>query len=276
MSMRLELDPDDLRRGEHETTRRWGMAIVVVAIVMLASAAALWAAWQVIGRHGTGGAVPLIRATAGPVKVRPANPGGMKVPDQNMYILNNGDKPIDSRVEELLPPPETPLPAPAPPAPTVTDASPAQASIATAPIPASAPPSVAALRAPAAAPAPSMPPAPVAAPQPKPDLARPTAAATSPPVAAVPHSAPPLGHGAYRVQVGAVRTPAEATAEWQRLKRLEPGVLGRLSVATERVDDGARGVFYRILAGPFDSATAASHACDALRRHKIGCFLAKP
>ncbi len=135
-----------LEAGEPRSVRRNGpLIIVVLLLVMGASAAGLWAAWRIIAHQGAGGAVPLIRADERPVKVAPANPGGMAVPDQNISILND-KRPTNSRVEQLLPPPETPLPRPVPAEPAVTEAPPAAASV--------------------AAPAASAPPAPTTAPAP--------------------------------------------------------------------------------------------------------------
>jgi hypothetical protein len=261
MSSRLEFEPED-RRGGGVAARRWGMILVVVAMVMVGSAAGLWAAYRVIGHHGAGGAVPLLRSDERPVKVAPANPGGMEVPDQDVYILNH-DRPLDSRVEQLLPPPETPLPRPSPAEPAVTEAAPPIAAPAVA-TPGSAPPVAAPASAPmpvASAPAPAVAPAPAA------------------PAAALPPPAPgagPLRHAAYRLQVGAVRSPEAAQHEWDRLKRTDADVLGKLSAESRRVDDGARGIFYRIIAGSFPDAAAAEHACNELKRRKVGCILVKP
>ncbi|HUZ71710.1 MAG TPA: SPOR domain-containing protein [Stellaceae bacterium] len=274
MSFRLELEPEDLRpdRGG-ATARRWGMVFGAVAMVMLGSAAGLWAAYHVIGGHGSSATVPIIRADERPVKVPPANPGGMKVPDQNMYILNR-DRPVDSRVEQLLPPPETPLPRPTPPASVVTEtpppAPPASALAqgpASVPVPAPAPrpsPTVSALPPPAV-------PATIAAPVSAAVDHMPSPAAASEAV----RKAAATGAG-YRLQVGAMRSPEAARLEWKRLQRLEHDVLGGFGETTERVNDGRRGVFYRIIAGPVADAAAAEHACGELKRRKVGCIIVKP
>src|SRR5205085_11210506 len=60
-----------------------------------------------------GDGVPLIRADERPTKVKPDQPGGMPVPDQNVSLYN--DKPSGPPVEKLLAPPEQPLPRPASP-----------------------------------------------------------------------------------------------------------------------------------------------------------------
>jgi hypothetical protein len=197
--------------------------------------------------------VPVIHADERPVKVPPVNPGGMEVPDQDLYVLNHR-QPADSHVEQLLPPPETPLPRPAPAEPASVDAPPAAVA---APVANPAPPEI--------APAPAatvIPAAPVAAP------------------AAVPPAAPPpqiaAAAAGYRLQVAAVRTPEVAQQEWARLKRSQPDILGALDVRTVRADLGERGVFYRVEAGPIADAAAAQHACDTLKQRKVGCILVRP
>src|SRR6185503_13062198 len=56
--------------------------------------------------------VPLLRADDRPTKMKPEQPGGMKVPDQNVSLYN--DKPAGAQVEKLLPQPEEPMARPAP------------------------------------------------------------------------------------------------------------------------------------------------------------------
>src|SRR5690242_2235708 len=58
-----------------------------------------------------GDGVPLLRADERPTKVRPDQPGGMAIPDQNVSLYN--DKPGGPAVEKLLPAAEQPLPRPA-------------------------------------------------------------------------------------------------------------------------------------------------------------------
>ena len=50
--------------------------------------------------HAPAAPVPVIRADQRPVRLRRRNPGGMKVPDQDIYVLNR-ETPADSRVEQI-------------------------------------------------------------------------------------------------------------------------------------------------------------------------------
>jgi hypothetical protein len=78
------------------------------------------------------------------------------------------------------------------------------------------------------------------------------------------------------LQVGAVRSADGAKREWERLKRGQPDLLGSLGFTTERVDLKARGVFYRILAGPIADEARAERACNELKHRKVGCLLVRP
>ena len=96
--------------------RRWPTAVLTAA-VMAVFAGGLWFLYQQgTGRTpgtGQGDAVPLIRADERPTKIKPDQPGGMAVPDQNVSIYN--EKPGTPPVEKLLPPPEQPMPRPVAP-----------------------------------------------------------------------------------------------------------------------------------------------------------------
>jgi len=248
MSYRLELEPEDLRPAMRTGGgRRWLLAIAMIVLVMAGSAAGLWVAYRVMGHHGAAVAVPILRADERPVKVAPTNPGGLEVPDQDMYILNR-QQPADSKVEQLLTP-EAPLPRPAPSEPTITEAPPPLA-VAPPPIAAAPPPVVAA------------PPAPVAAPA----------------VAAVPPAPAPAvtAAGGWRLQIGALRSTEDAQHEWERLKKKNADLLGALSAEALRTDQGERGVFYRLVAGPIANEATATQTCAALKERKVGCILVKP
>jgi cell division protein FtsN len=241
MSYRVDFDRDDDPRA----ARRHGPLVALAALVVMgASAGGVWAGWRILTHHGASAVVPVLHADERPVKVPPANPGGMKVPDQNIYILND-TRPTDARVEQLLPPPERPLPRPAPPPPAETQPA-----------------------APAAAPAPVEPAAPASA---VPAAPLPAAPAVAP--AAAPTSAAAAG---YRLQLGALRSAEAAQHEWARIKRTQHDVLGPLEAHIVRADLGARGVFYRIELGPIDDAAAAESACRQLKQRKVGCILVRP
>lgn len=235
----------------------------VALLVMMASAGGLWTVYRWATRAS--GEVPLIRADNQPTRMRPKEPGGMSIPNQDVLMPGRPEP----KIEQLLPAPEAPLPRPIPaettgdtPTATATPAAPSPtppANIAMAPTAPSPPPAPAAPT--AVAPAPAVhPPRPAAAP---------TVAPQSPPAATTTAAG-------YKLQLGAVRTPESAQQEWDRLKRLHADILGKLAATSARVDLGERGVFYRIQAGPLSDATVAERDCNELKRRGIGCILVKP
>ena len=60
--------------------------------------------WSMIGHHS--GAVPVVQAESGPIRVKPANPGGMQITGANEDILSG----TDTNGGKLAPPPEVPEP----------------------------------------------------------------------------------------------------------------------------------------------------------------------
>jgi cell division septation protein DedD len=218
-------------------------AALLTLVVMVVFAGGLWFAYVQGTRHAAvatpgGDGVPTIRADDRPTKVKPEQPGGMPVPDQNVSLYNEmRGKP---QVEKLLPPPEQPMPRPAPPPPPKEAAAPA---------PGIAPPAV-----------PAEPVAPPPAP-PKP------AAAPRPAVASY--------NGKIQVRLGSLRSPDAAREEWTRLKRENADLLGGLRAVAVRTDLGEKGIYYRIEAGPFADAAAAERLCDEMKRRHRGCILAR-
>ena len=206
-----------------------------------------------------GDAVPLIRADERPTKIRPDQPGGMAIPDQNVSLYN--EKAGGPPVEKLLPAPEQPMPRPAPAA-AATATPPTQDALPAAP----------AANAPATAVAPSP-----AAAQP----AAKAAAKVSPPAAkaAAPAKQAPLAPaaqaGPVQIRLGSLRSPEAARDEWAKLKRENPDLLGKLTAVAVRTDLGDKGIYYRIQAGSFGDAAAAERLCAELKRRNLGCILAR-
>jgi cell division septation protein DedD len=101
--------------------------------------------------------------------------------------------------------------------------------------------------------------------------------APEPKPAPVKQSPPPSAGktGAYRLQIGAVRSEAAAQQEWDRLKKSQKDLLGGVGAGWSRADLGERGVFYRILAGPIDDGAAAERICGELKKRSVGCILVR-
>jgi TPR repeat protein len=82
--------------------------------------------------------------------------------------------------------------------------------------------------------------------------------------------------GAFRIQLGALDSATAAEAEWRRLKRHHRDSLEALRHRVQRADLGAKGVFYRLQAGPLADAGRAKGMCETLARHNVPCLVITP
>ncbi|MFZ4411068.1 MAG: SPOR domain-containing protein [Paracraurococcus sp.] len=187
--------------------------------------------------------VPVIEADARPLKVRPENPGGMVVPNQDQLVLEPAavrrEAERRSGSAKLDAGPETPQldllrQQAAPPA--------------AAPAPSALPP-VAALAPPMAAPPPVA--APAAAPPATPRLA-------------------PVANGRAMIQLGALTTEEAARAEWDRLARRVPELAGFQPRITKLDRDG-QAPLWRLRTGGLADAAAAKSLCEAVKAKGGAC-----
>ena len=237
-------DEDDYPEAGSGGGGRIALLIVIglVALAVLFGTFVLWSRYRAAQADvGT-----IIHAQPGPYKVKPANPGGLKVDESGVIAEKMGtgtdiDSPLDlSRI------PEQPITGP-------------NSEQSAAPSSASASPGT-------AAPAP----APVAKVPPKPTLpyAPPTAAsapvvkapspAPTPIIAPVPAAARPSG-GSGTIQLGALASEAKARAVWKTLSN-RFGVLAPLNMSITPVKVGAN-TLYRLRASGGD----ARRLCAQLR-----------
>lgn len=305
--------PSSAPRARARTTRPRSLLVrllpVLIVVLALGGFVGLVAYYYMAA--GSNGVAPLIKADQQPFKVKPENPGGMTVPDQDKEIYDRIGRVDQSSVpppntERLLPPPETPManPAPAPsavaqaPAPPPGSAPSGAANAPANPPPANPPPSNPNVGSPVlGAPPPqrvstlsTVPPAPPgtvppaaskpAAPAParastppKATTPRPAQTASVAPAAAEPHAASgPL----LRAAIGSLRTEAEARKEWERQRRLYPEALARITPSYASVDLGSKGVYWRIYVGPAEPSAEARARCATLKQKKVDCFVARP
>ena len=266
-----QIDPEertglyaDPRDEETDRSPRRVLRIVGALLVMALFAGGLWFAYIEGLRHagGTGvsggGDIPLIRADTRPMKVKPAEPGGMPIPGRDMLIYGQS-RPV---VEHLLPPPEQPmaLPAPPPPAPK-----PAVSASAGAP-PMAVPSTV--VTAPGTASA-------VAAARPEQLAGGPPGNPNATPSKSVVAMSQPGKAAGVRLQLGSVRSEGNAREEWARVKRGNPDLLGHLTAVAVRADLGDKGIYYRILAGPVGDPATAAQLCGELRERHLACIIVR-
>jgi hypothetical protein len=75
--------------------------------------------------------------------------------------------------------------------------------------------------------------------------------------------------GSHYVQLSSVRERNSANAEWAALQRRFPGPLSGIGMRVQEANLGAKGIYYRIQAGPFDKVRALS-VCSAIKQSKPG------
>ena len=259
--------------GRSSAVRLAGGALALVVVGGLA-----WYLYVGMAAPGSKTAqLPLIEADDGPTKIRPEDPGGLAIPNQDKLIYEalDGDG-AEETVERLLPPPEEPLPQPEPPEPVVEAAPPAtepaveEATDQTAvpglpPAELSAEPEAFGVTEQATL----IPPPPEPAPEPE--------AAPEPDVAPEPEPEPVAGTGGYLVQIASFRKIDDADAAWRRMVKKHGDLFSAHGARVERADLGAElGVFYRLRIGPMADETAAKTLCGKLKARDIDCLVLRP
>ncbi len=271
---------DDEYYGRDQAGGR-GRTIGLVVGVVAGAVIAGFAAWTVFGpgSETEGGRTPLIVAEPEPYKVRPKDPGGMQVENQDKLVYERvGGASSAPGAENILPPPETPK-APEPVVAVTPTPEPApEVAVEPTPEPVSEPEPVSAPAVVAAPPAVS--PAPV--PTPEPVVVAPEPAPAQPAVAAAPE--PPEQtlesmvaalSGDYLIQIAALRSQEAAEGEWKRVSSRHANLLGSYSQKIVRIDLGERGIFYRLRAGPLKDRGSAEKLCQSLAAENVGCLVVR-
>jgi hypothetical protein len=258
----------DLADEDPEEERSRVPLLVVIALVVLAAfAGVVWLAYNQGVERGRQGASLVITAPEGPVRVAPPD-AAPATPFTGLNVYNDPVPPeLEAKASALAKPAPTPAEPPAirlsqaPPVPAPAPQRPAAAP----PAPAAPP----AARAPASAPVPAAPPAQTAQARP------PQPAAPPPPPAAAPTGGGRALSGTAVLQLGAFESQELANGAWATFRsRYE--TLGQLAPDVQRADLGAKGIVYRLRAGPFADRTAAADACAQLKSAGGNCFVTAP
>ncbi|MDP3416869.1 SPOR domain-containing protein [Falsiroseomonas sp.] len=218
----------------------WRM--LAVAGGMLAVVAVGAGGYWAVQRSG-GGGVPVVEADPRPFKVRPDDPGGLRVPNQNALVLERpGNRQSPAQTGQ--------------PARLVPDAE---------------APNLDLLRA-AVAPPPVVPPRPVPRPAEAPEAA-PAPVAAAPEPAPAPTPAPrPLATGRVMVQLAAVTSEDGARSEFDRIARRAPDLFEGLSPVVQRLDREGQGPLFRVRTTGFADQDSARQFCEALRARNFACI----
>ncbi len=218
--------------------------------------------WSLLGHRPAG--VPILAPPAGPVRVKPVDPGGMQLMGAQV-APSQGSNP---GTQALAPGPEAA-------SPLALQQQVAAARLADQPAPDAAPAAPAAdpesgtgnvARAPLRhAPAVEAPdqPAPVAPPVPAP----------TPVPAPAPEAATPAAVGRYAVQLAALDSDRAARSEWSRLARKAPALFGDRTPEVLPVSRGGT-QFFRLRTGGFSSIAEATGFCGKVKAAGIACTLA--
>jgi SPOR domain len=242
-----------------------GVKSLAVALAFGGLAALIWYSYGEGARHGGRRVVPVIRAAAGPIKTRPAEPGGLRVPDRDKSIYDRiapeRRKKLAHNVERLIPRPAPVAVAPKA-APVGAKKDEAEAA---------AKPSI------AAAPQIKGGPAHVRVGlEPKRRAAQRSLADKSQGKSARGGPSPALAKAAYRVQIAAYPSPQMAARRWERLLGRHKDLVGKLDWYVEKVDrGGGRGPLFRLQIGPLKDRKAAKELCAKLGRRKVSCLFVR-
>jgi len=210
----------------------WRMMAMAGGVVGVAALGA--AGWMAYDKMG-GGSVPVVEADPKPIKVKPADAGGLRVPNQGEMILERPQarpQTAPNRNAELAPPAEAPA--------------------------------IDRLRA-QVAPPPGIMPAPQATP------AAPEPAPAPEPV--VPAPAAPRPTGRVQAQLGALPNEASARAEWDRLSRRAPALFQDRTSSVVRLDREGQAPLFRLRTGGFPDVAAAREFCGQVTAAGGACVV---
>jgi SPOR domain len=275
----------------HEARRhRIRYALVLIAVAALVGVG--WWAYRNYAGRLRGGEVPVISAQQTPEKVPPASQAAPETPseDKTVYEDTAPGAGTKQKSEVLLPQPEAPVlpPAPATGVSSDSNAGPAASGSAAAAPPPPPPPAADEKAAmpdravgssageSAGVPATPAPASTLPANGSASGVANPGATNTASTGATLPTAEDtPTAAGNYRIQLAATKSEAAAEATWNRLTIKYQDILASLSLHVEKTDLGAKGIYYRVQAGPFSEKAAAKDVCVKLKAKGQQC-LVKP
>ncbi len=232
---------------------------LLTIVTVLAFAGILWYAYPQGQEKYTDMDIPTVAAGKDIYKFKPDDPGGMKIPHQDSTIFD----PLEKRaatVEKLLPPVEQP----------VDKDEALQAGVA---LESAVPKLNLDLQMKEVATGTEKI---VSTKEPVKTVPVPSAKPVSKPVVQqAPAVKPVAAKGNLYIQLGSYRSVTDAKGDWAMLQKKYAGFLSGLSMRTQRVDLGAKGVWYRLQAGTVSEARAAEICADLKKSNPGGCFIAK-
>jgi hypothetical protein len=251
--------PSRGRPGMDPDTRRLLMfagGLGAVLVVLIGASA-------VIGHRS--GEVPVVTADPRPVRVKPDNPGGMKIDGAENDVFSGGSDTTDSK---LAPPPENPdakalrtaVTHPPPTAPAATSSAPAPGA------PTSVGPTAAAV-------SPPLPPAAKPSVVASATAAKPAPIVPAPAAHAIADAHPPASGHPMIVQLAALTSEEAAHNEWQQLAKRMPELMNGRQPVFSRVDRDGH-TFWRVRTAGFPDPAQARAFCDHVHQKGGSCSVA--
>ena len=260
----------------HERSRIFSL-LPILGIVAAVGALVLYA-YPKNNSEANNEFVPIVRADVSPVREAPEDEGGMAIPHKDSTVfetLRSADRSKSGRkIENLLPPPEQPIDRT-----TVfknVDAEPpvmAQGTATAGPaVAVDLPVKTAEAQKPVEtkAPLPSSPPSPL--PETQVVQAAKKVAATEPAAGAALPVKKAIGN--FYVQVGSVKTRADAQKGWAAYQAKYPQLKG-MTLRVQEANLGAKGTFYRLQGGPVPEAEARKACAAIVQKSPGGCLAVK-
>jgi len=273
------------RAPPSETTKspRWGRRILTGIIALAAMGGfcmIVMFSYDKGKEKGAGAGTPVIMAQQGPTKVKPMNPSGMPIRDQDKGVYDRLDpNSKKDKIENLLPAPELSMSKPAPmklpklskkEVAMAKTGKPAAESNIVAPSPPPPPiidaPTISAVTASAIKAASGMP-------KIEKKMAKPVKSAKK---SVVPIKKMAVLKSGYRIQIASLKSEKAANVAWRKLQKNHPSLFGNLRPAIVRAVIAGKGTYYRLQAGSIKGQPAARALCSQAKKRKIGCLVVKP
>ena len=260
---------DDAPPGPADDAGRGVFVLAIAVAALLVFAVIVWNAFQDGRRDGGAGRLPQIAAAPGDAKTRPDG-----VPDAATVI---GEPEVAARIEALYEDDAMDMP------PVVETDVAAETRVVSDGLPQNLLPGETRETAPEARPEPTMQQW-ASIPSPSASARMPATPPASAPAAAAPvqESVPAPGAdgrfapgGAFVVQIGSVRSEADALRVWSGASGRAPALFGGAERDIERADLGERGVYYRVRVAAFADRETANAFCADFKAEGGDCLVAR-
>ncbi len=205
-----------------------------------------------------------ITATPTPVKIKPEQPGGMQIPDQDKLVYNRiRANEVPTKIERLFPEPEKPVlpeiltPVASKPVEEVTTSDTLTEKVVEKPI---APPKQIVE---------------VIPPTPKKEILPLPTKSTKAPVETKKKQTTVVEKGTWRVQLLSSSNKASVEKAWPTILKKNKALLSDMSHDIVSAKIAGKGTFYRLQVGQFSSRTMAAGLCSKLKTRKQECVPVK-